>query len=421
MQKSVVSIVKGTDAEKMVEEALTLLGGVESLIKPNSTVVVKPNAGHYYPPESSVNTSPEVVAATIKVLRKARPKQIILAESSAIAFDTFKCLEVSGIGKAAEEAGVDRIIDIKKEKDLINIPIRDARSTLTKTAFPRFLLEAEHIVNLPIFKTHISTVFTCALKNMEGIVQDKVHFQVHQTDVAAAIFDIWSVVKADLTIADVIRPAAGFGPHPATYPTYVGCVVASKDPVAVDATTCRMVDLDIGKVPYFESAWERGLGNFTEDMIEIRGKRIEDVFTPIWIPYLEGFGAWPEYNILSGDSCSCCQGLVAMTLERLKVIGEYDRNTGATIVLGPKKELPEGIAKRDIILIGDCLKEYRGQGVFVGGCPPFSSFPLSAILGRRDYVELADLTREGVTPEEVVVEEENFKKYIDATLKQRGK
>jgi len=421
MQKSVVSIVKGTDAEKMVEEALTLLGGVESLIKPNSTVVVKPNAGHYYPPESSVNTSPEVVAATIKVLRKARPKQIILAESSAIAFDTFKCLEVSGIGKAAEEAGVDRIIDIKKEKDLINIPIRDARSTLTKTAFPRFLLEAEHIVNLPIFKTHISTVFTCALKNMEGIVQDKVHFQVHQTDVAAAIFDIWSVVKADLTIADVIRPAAGFGPHPATYPTYVGCVVASKDPVAVDATTCRMVDLDIGKVPYFESAWERGLGNFTEDMIEIRGKRIEDVFTPIWIPYLEGFGAWPEYNILSRDSCSCCQGLVAMTLERLKVIGEYDRNTGATIVLGPKKELPEGIAKRDIILIGDCLKEYRGQGVFVGGCPPFSSFPLSAILGRRDYVELADLTREGVTPEEVVVEEENFKKYIDATLKQRGK
>ena len=36
MPKSVVSIVKGTDAGKMVEEALSLLGGVGSLIKPGS-------------------------------------------------------------------------------------------------------------------------------------------------------------------------------------------------------------------------------------------------------------------------------------------------------------------------------------------------------------------------------------------------
>jgi len=44
MPKSVVSIVKETDAEKMVEEALSLIGGVSSLIKPGSVVVVKPNA-----------------------------------------------------------------------------------------------------------------------------------------------------------------------------------------------------------------------------------------------------------------------------------------------------------------------------------------------------------------------------------------
>ena len=37
MAKSVVSIVKGTDAEKMVAEALSLLGGVSALIKPGST------------------------------------------------------------------------------------------------------------------------------------------------------------------------------------------------------------------------------------------------------------------------------------------------------------------------------------------------------------------------------------------------
>ena len=54
MPKSVVSIVKGTDAEKMVEEALSLLGGVSSLIKPGSVVVVKPNVMSAFAPETSV-------------------------------------------------------------------------------------------------------------------------------------------------------------------------------------------------------------------------------------------------------------------------------------------------------------------------------------------------------------------------------
>ena len=56
--KSIVSIAKGQDIEKLVEEVLAPLGGVRSLIKPKSTVVLKPNAGHQAPAESSVNTNP---------------------------------------------------------------------------------------------------------------------------------------------------------------------------------------------------------------------------------------------------------------------------------------------------------------------------------------------------------------------------
>lgn len=190
MARSVVSIVKGTNAQEMIGEALSLLGGVRSLIKPGSVVVIKPNAGHPSLPETSVNTSPAFVAAVIKELRKAQPKEIIMAEASAMGCDTLECFEVSGIGKAAEDAGVDKIIDIKKDKDLIKIPIRDARSDITSVRLPRFLVEADHIVNLPIFKSHVSMVFTCALKNMKGVVQDNVHYQMHQTNLAAAMMDL---------------------------------------------------------------------------------------------------------------------------------------------------------------------------------------------------------------------------------------
>jgi len=388
MSKSIVSIVKGTDTEKLVDEALSLLGGVDSLIKPNSIVVIKPNAGHPFPPETSVNTSPTVVSAVIKVLRKAKPKQIILAEASAIGCDTMESLEVSGIRKAAEDAGADRIIDIKAEKDLISIPIRDARSDLTRVLLPRFLIEADHIVNLPIFKAHVSVVFTCALKNIKGVVQDKVHQQMHLTNLAEALVDLWSVIKPDLSIVDMIRPAEGFGPH-STSPVDFGCIVAGKDPAAVDATVCRMVGLDIKKVDYYKPAREQGIGNIDEDQIEIRGKRIEEVFKQLWLPYLGGFEQWPEYNIYAENACSSCQSLLAFTMEKLKSLGEYEKNAGISILIGPKKKLPERVKPgKDLIIIGDCLRKYRGQGSFAIGCPPLEPFPLWAIIDRRDHTEM---------------------------------
>jgi uncharacterized protein (DUF362 family) len=388
MEKSVVSIVKGTDAGKMVEEALSLLGGVTSLIRPGSTVIVKPNAGHPFPPETSVNTSPAVVTAVIKELSKAQPKEIILAEASAVGCDTLESLKVSGIGKAAEDAGADRIIDIKREKDLIKIPIRDARSDITNILLPRFLIEAEHIVNVPILKTHINMVISNALKNMKGVVQDQVHFQMHQTNLAAAMMDLWHVIKADLTIADLIRPAEGFGPE-GGLPADFDCIVAGKDPVAIDATCCRMIGLDVDRVPYFEAAHERGIGNFLEENIEIRGRTIKEVFRQLWIPYLGGFDQWPEYHIYSEGACSSCQCLLAYNMEKLKALGQYEKNAGISVVIGRKKELPKGVNPKDLILIGNCTKKHRDKGIFVGGCPPGECFPGWSIIDRKG-ITLAD-------------------------------
>ena len=382
----------------MVAEALSLLGGVNALIKPNSTVVVKPNAGHPFPPETSVNTSPAVVAAVIKVLRQALPRQIILAEASAVGCDTMQALEVSGIRKAAEDAGADRIIDIKAEEDLISMPIRDARSDLTRVPLPRFLLEADHIVNLPIFKSHVSMIFTCALKNIKGVVQDKVHYLMHQTNLAAAMMDLWSVVRADLTIADLIRPMEGFGPHTGRAADF-GCIVAGKDPVTVDATACRMVGLDIDKVAYFQAASERGLGTMEENKIEIRGSTIKEVYKPLHLPYLEGFDAWPEYNFYTEHACSSCQSLVAFAMVKMKLLGEYDKYKGTNIVIGRKKELPEGAQPgKNLILMGDCLRPLRkkigGDCVFVAGCPPFESSAYRGMVDREDQIERAPDARE---------------------------
>jgi len=208
---------------------------------------------------------------------------------------------------------------------------------------------------------------------------------MHQTNLADAMLDVWSVVKPDLTIVDFIRPQEGFGPTQGI-PVDFGCVIAGKDPVAVDATSCRMVGLDIEKVPYFAPARERGLGNFEEECIEIRGKTIKEVFKQLWLPYLGGFEQWPEYNIDDTGACSSCQCLMAYELERLKASGLYEKNAGVTVLLGPKKELPGGVAPKDLIIVGKCLTKYRdsGLGVYVEGCPPQEGSILRAIRERED-------------------------------------
>ncbi len=421
MSKSIVSIVKGADADKMVEEALNHLGGVKSFIKEGSTVVVKPNAGHEGGPETGINTSPAVVSAVIKAIQSANPKKIILAESSAVGCDTMKCLEVSGIRKAAEEAGVDDIRDIKSDKDLISKKIEDPKSAIKSVDLPRFLLEADHLVNVPILKSHVSMVFTCSLKNIKGIVQDMVHAIMHLTNLAAAMIDVWSVVHADLSIADLIRPMEGFGPHSGTTVDF-GCIVASPDPVALDATVCRMIDLDVDRVDYFEAARERGIGNSDEKDIEVRGASIEEVFKPLYLPYLEGFGAWPEYNIHVENACSSCQGLLAFTMSKLKSLGEYDKNKGIDIVIGRKKSIPEGTGfGKKLLLMGDCTKNLRKKVdeagetyLHVDGCPPGEPLPCWTIVERvpcptpEMFANIQVNVRQRQEKEEVV-----FKKWLE--------
>jgi hypothetical protein len=278
--------------------------------------------------------------------------------------------------------------------------IEKPRSSLRNIKLPRFLIEADHIVNIPIFKTHVSMVFTCALKNIKGVVQDAIHGTMHLTNLAAAMMDLWSVIRADLSIADLIRPMEGYGPHTTGNSVDFGCIVASQDPVALDATVCRMVGLPIEDVEYFEAARERGLGLVDEDQIEIRGNTIKEVYKPLHLPYLEGFGAWPEYNFHIENACSSCQGLMAFSMAKLKLLGYYDKNKGIDIVIGRQKEIPKGVQfGKDLILVGDCTKKLKrkisAEGrscLFVSGCPPGEPLPYWAIVDRKDQPDLELIT-----------------------------
>ena len=98
-KKSVVALAHSKDVQENVTRVFDMLGGVTNLIEPNSTVVLKPNAGHAAPPEFAVCTHPETVRAVIREVRKANPKRIVIAESAAVGCDTMECYEACGIAR----------------------------------------------------------------------------------------------------------------------------------------------------------------------------------------------------------------------------------------------------------------------------------------------------------------------------------
>jgi len=371
-KKSIVALAKEPTAQENVTKVFDLLGGVTNIIEEGCTVVLKPNGGHAAPPESAVCTSPDVLQAVIREVKKARPKRIIVAEAAAIGCDTTQCFEVSGLMAVVQEEGVE-FVDIKKNKDLINIPVRGYRSNISHVKLPRFLLEAEHIINLPILKAHASMVFSCALKNIKGVVQDRVHMDMHQQNLTMAMMDVWYAARADINIVDAIYAAGGYSPH-TPVPLELGCVLGSYDPVAVDRVACELVGIDPEGVDYFKVASEVGMGATSMDEIEIVGQSIKDCYKKMWVPYIGDMASrWPEYDIRCKGACSSCQALLALNMENLKALGIYDDRSDLTIVVGKDNEIPADIPDDKIILHGNCtrkyLKEHPGAR-WIKGCPP---------------------------------------------------
>ena len=371
-KKSVVALAHSKDVQANVTRVFDMLGGVTNLIEPNSTVVLKPNAGHAAPPEFAVCTHPETVRAVIREVRKANPKRIVIAESAAVGCDTMECYEACGITKVAEEEGVE-LYDIKREKDLINVAVRGYRSNISHVKLPKLLLEAEHIINLPILKAHASMVFSGALKNIKGVVQDQVHTTMHRQNLTMAMMDVWSVCKPDLNIMDVMSAASGYSPHTPT-PIELDCVMGSKDPVALDRIACELTGIDPDGVSYFKVADEVGLGTTNQENIELVGDKIEDCQKKMWVPYLEDIrNRWPEYDVHCEGACSSCQALLTLNMETLKAIGIYDENKGMTIVAGCDNKLDPETPDEKIILHGNCTRKHLKEhpnAYFLPGCPP---------------------------------------------------
>ena len=383
-KKSIVALSHGKNVQENVTRVFDSLGGVAKMIEAGSTVVLKPNAGHAVGPEYAVCTHPETVRAVIREVRKANPKRIVIAEAAAVGCDTEECYEASGIAKMVREEGVE-LYDIKREKDLVNVAVRGYRSNISHVQLPKLLLEAEHIINLPILKAHASMVFSGALKNIKGVVQDRVHMLMHHENLTMAMMDVWWACRADINVMDVMHAASGYSPH-TPVPIELDCILGSYDPVALDRIACELVGIDPNGVDYFRAAEEAGLGTTRREDIEVVGDKVDECYKKMWVPYLEDIRSrWPEYEVHCDGACSSCQALLTLNMETLKAIGAYEENQDMVIVAGSKNTLSPDTLDEKIVLHGNCARRHlkdHPNAIFIQGCPPGETALYMSVLRR---------------------------------------
>lgn len=260
-------VVKNSNPEDLVNEAIKALGGIEKFIKRGDTVLVKPNIGWNKAPEYAATTNPQVVSTVIKLCYKAGAKKVKVWDRTC---DNAKMsYKNSGIEKATIDAGGEILFVEERDKtkwsevkldgiDLKSWPIYDE------------LLKVDSIINIPIAKNHGSATLTLGMKNWMGVIggnRGAFHLNLHQR-----IADISAFIKPKLVIIDAVRILTRHGPKGGNLEDVkkIDTVIAGVDQVAVDSYASTLFGLKGEDIGYIKIANDMKIGEIDLNKLNIK-------------------------------------------------------------------------------------------------------------------------------------------------------
>ena len=283
---SLVGVARMDTVAGSVRRAVELAGGLD-FIRPGETVLLKPNLVSAH--ASPATNSPELVSAVIACVRERDPARVIFADRSQYTDVTAQILDATGLGDAARDAGAE-VIPFD-DGEWVKVNPAGAANWAEGFSIPALLGEADHIISLPIVKTHRYSGFTMALKNWVGIIspgdrQTVLHMPAIDPLFGTRIAEIHLAVRADLYIMDATRVFVSGGPHEGEV-REPGMVIASRDPVATDVfglsllkylgTEARIQDVSVWEQVQILRAVELGLGAGDASQIKILSDGIAEI------------------------------------------------------------------------------------------------------------------------------------------------
>lgn len=263
------------DYEKVqsaVERGVALLGGAKQFVRPGEKILLKLNWLSADPPEKCVTTHPAVFRAVAQIMQR---------EGAALSYGDSPGFQSPE--SAAKKTGAAEVAE------LLNIPLADFKTGREvhfadgmqnkKFTIAAAAADSDGVISLPKMKTHGFQRVTGSVKNQFGCIPGalKSEFHVKLPDAytfAKMLIDLNACIHPRLYIMDGIMAMEGNGPRGGT-PRSMNVLLFSTDPIALDATMCRLMNLDPALVLTNKAGLEMGAGTYLEKDISLLGDPIE--------------------------------------------------------------------------------------------------------------------------------------------------
>jgi uncharacterized protein (DUF362 family) len=262
------------DLSLLIQESLSVFNPPVK----DKTVLLKPNMVGL-DPLRVINTHPAVIAAARECFLRLGAAQVLIGDGPAMDRDTEAIVEsvrLREYGGPLARSFVDLNVD-----DVQRVVLKTHASRLKELYLPKTALGVDFLVSMPKLKTHHWAGVTLSLKNMFGIVPGSCYGWpknvLHWAGIDRAILDINAAARPDFAIVDGIVGMEGNGPIQGT-PKDSGVLIFGNDPVAVDATCCRVMGLVPERVKYLSGAGTL-IGHLKVDKIQQLGEPIANVRT----------------------------------------------------------------------------------------------------------------------------------------------
>ncbi len=311
-----VVAVRGRDLSEMTRQAIAGLGGMSKVVNPGETVFIKPNfltAGLSRPNHTVTGeiAKPEIAVATAEECLKAGAGKVIIGDGAQVtSFSWQELVTLDGsTNLAAEAARLNAAYGNRLQLACLNSdspdwdPLPTKRSGLRQIYASSLITRADKIISIPVLKTHHIVHVTGSLKNLMGVPPISIYgggteavgrYRLHYVPGGppSSFLDMADTLRPHLASLDASLGVEGQGPwaRPDAGSTVdmrerLGdwLVLASTDPLALDATEARIIGQDYTNIPYMASAYQQGLGQAREDLITLDGATMDELRVP-WQP-----------------------------------------------------------------------------------------------------------------------------------------
>lgn len=265
-----LSIVSVATGERNLETVYRALNGIdfEGALSEWDRVLIKVNFVVNKTWDTGTTTDPLMVEALINRVSNIG-KEVYVVESDATSTQADKAVEKTGMKEMLDRVGVE-FINMSKSKEKVELTVVDGKA-LQSFKVAKIATESA-IISAAKLKGVNSVTVTMGLKNMFGMLTDRMKMKFHRKGMHKVIHDVCTTLPPTMSVVDGFVGLKGFMPMRGT-PVPFNSIIASTDSVACDSVGVRIVGGDPQSVDYLRWVYESGLGEIQD--YEIVGDSIE--------------------------------------------------------------------------------------------------------------------------------------------------